>query len=351
MKTQGGTDMIDTTHFKGAQKYWHNGQIHDWDSQLIHVMSHALHYGSSVFEGIRAYNTNRGPAIFRLKDHVDRLFNSASVINMDVPFTKDEIFEACKTIIRENNLNNAYIRPNLFFGYGNLGLTPRACPAETTIGCWEWGAYLGEEGITKGVHVLLLPNKRMHHSQINPSAKIGGIYVQSNINAKHARVHGFDEGLFMNLENRIAEGPGENLLIVKNGVVKTNDRLESVLEGITRTTILELAADLGYQTEIAPITLEDLISADEAMFTGTAAEVTPLVKMTDGREADNEPSTWQEYPIGTGTPGPITKQLAKLYGEIVRGEHETYHHWLTFVNEEQSSHFGVNESVAKLESV
>lgn len=328
--------MIDTTHFKGAQKYWHNGRINDWDSQIVHVMSHALHYGSSVFEGIRAYNTRRGPAIFRLQDHINRLFHSASVLGMDVSYSKGDLFDACKTVISENNLNNAYIRPNLYFGYGNLGLTPRACPVEATVGCWEWGAYLGDEGITKGVHVLLLPKKRMHHSQITPTAKIGGVYVQSNVNARHARLHGFDEGLFMNLEGRIAEGPGENLLIIKDGVVRTNDQFESVLEGITRTTILQLAEDLGYETEIAPITLEDFLAADEAMFTGTAAEVTPLVKMTDGRDADSAPETWQEYAIGDGTPGPITKKLAKLYGEIVRGEHETYDHWLTYVNDQPS---------------
>jgi branched-chain amino acid aminotransferase len=325
--------MFETTHFPGAKKYWHMGEILDWDTTVVHVMSHVLHYGSSVFEGIRAYETDKGPAIFRLQEHIDRFFVSAKVINMEVPFSKPEIIEACKLILRENKLRCAYVRPNLFYSYGNLGLTPKACPVELTIGCWEWGAYLGAEGIIQGIHALLLPWKRFHPSQVNASVKLGGLYVQSNIYATYTRKHGYDEGIFLNLEDRVAEGPGENIVIIKNGVLRTNDKSESVLEGITRTTILELAENLGYKTEIAPITVEDLLNADEAFFTGTAAEVTPIAKVTDSRDMSTAREDWETYNIGKGKPGKITLQLANLYGEIVRGKHPEYDHWLTYVYE------------------
>ncbi|MCK6620147.1 MAG: branched-chain amino acid transaminase [Calditrichaceae bacterium] len=323
--------MFDTKHFPGAKKYWHMGEIYDWDTTQVHVMSHVVHYGSSAFEGIRAYETERGPAIFRLDDHIERLFHSAKSINMAVPFTKAEIMEACKLILRENRLRSAYVRPNLFFGYGNLGLTPKACPVELTIGCWEWGAYLGTEGLQRGVHVLLLPWKRIHPSQIDASVKLGGLYVQSNIFATCARKLGFDEAVFLNLEDRISEGPGENIVIVKNGVVTTNDKSESVLEGITRTTILKLAEDLGYRTDIAPITVEDFLHAEEAFFTGTAAEITPITRVTDSRDKSVPKEDWETYLISGGKPGRITLQLAQLYGEVVRGRHLEYDHWLTYV--------------------
>jgi branched-chain amino acid aminotransferase len=323
--------MFDTTHFPGAKKYWHMGEIYDWDTKLVHVMSHVLHYGSSVFEGIRAYETERGPAVFRLKEHIDRFFVSANVINMKVPYTKEEIIDAIKKTMRVNKLRAAYIRPNLFFGYGNLGLTPKACPVQLTIGCWEWGAYLGAEGIIRGVHTLLLPVKRFHHTQIDASVKLGGLYVQSNIYATYARRHGYDEAVFLNLEERVSEGAGENIVIVKDGVLRTNDKTESVLEGITRTTILKLGEDLGYKTEIAPIRVEDFLNADEAFFTGTAAEVTPITKVTDSRDPSSAKEDWETYNIGKGKPGKITLRLANLYGEVVRGKQAKYDHWLTYV--------------------
>ncbi len=323
--------MFDTTNFPGARKYWHQGKLYDWNTTAVHVMSHALHYGSSVFEGIRAYETEKGPAIFRLPEHIDRLFVSAEAINMEVPYSKEEIIEVCRMIVRENRLHSAYVRPNLFYSYGNLGLTPKFSPVELTIGCWEWGTYLGADGVANGVHVLLLPWKRFHPSQINASVKLGGIYVQSNIFASYARKEGFDEAVFLNLENRVSEGPGENILIVKDGVISTNDKSESVLEGLTRTSILELANDLGYQTEIKPITVEDFLTADEAFFTGTAAEVTPITKITDGRNKDQPKDTWKTHTLGNGKPGAISSKLATLYAEIVRGKHPEYDHWLTYV--------------------
>ncbi len=322
--------MFDTTYFPGAKRYWHNGQMYDWQTRQVHVMSHVLHYGSSVFEGIRAYETECGPAIFRLPEHIDRFFYSASVVNLESPYTKAEIMEACRLIVRENRLASAYIRPNLFFGYGNLGLTPKACPAELTVGAWEWGAYLGAEGLEKGVHVILTPYKRFHPSQINASVKLGGLYVQSNIYATEARRLGYDECIFLNLENRVAEGAGENIIIVKDGMVITNDRSESILEGITRTTILELAEDLGYPTRIAPITVDDFLGADEVFFTGTAAEVTPITRITDSRNRELPQEEWPVHVIGEGKPGPLTLQLAKLYSEVVRGMNPNYEKWLTY---------------------
>jgi branched-chain amino acid aminotransferase len=254
--------MFDTKYFPGAQKFWHMGKMYDWDSVNVHVMSHAVHYGSSVFEGIRAYDTVRGPAVFRLSEHLDRFFLSASVINMTVPYSADQIREAIKLVMKANKLKAAYIRPNLYFGYGNLGLVPKVCPVELSIGCWSWGAYLGDESLEKGVHALLMNRRRIHPSQMDMRAKIGGMYAQSNIAGSYARSQGYDEGIFLNMEGRIAEGPGENIIIVKNKKLTTNDESESILPGITRTTALKLAEDMGYEVEIGPITIEALFAAE-----------------------------------------------------------------------------------------
>jgi branched-chain amino acid aminotransferase len=325
--------MFKTTYFPGAKKYWHMGKIYDWNSVLVHVMSHALHYGSSIFEGIRAYDTAEGPAIFKLKEHLDRFFISADVANMSVPYSKGEISQVIKMLLRENQLRVAYIRPNLFYSYGNLGLVPKFSRVELSIGCWNWGAYLGKEGIEKGVHTLLLPKRRIHISQLDMRAKIGGIYAQSTIEANFARRNGFDEGIFLNIEGRIAEGPGENVMIVKNNKLKTNDQSESVLQGITRSTILKLAQDVGLEAEVSPITVQELIDADEAFFTGTAAEVTPITFVTDGSDKNQVKSEWKKYAIRTGQPGPITRQMASLYADIVRGKNPNYNDWLTYIHD------------------
>lgn len=322
---------LDVTNFPGAKKFWHMGQIYPWDTLNIHVMTHALHYGSSVFEGIRAYDTDRGPAIFRLKEHVERFFVSADVMNMKAPYGRQDLVDIIKLVMRENKLRAAYIRPNLFNSYGNLGLVPKSSPPELTVACWAWGAYLGEEGQEKGVHVLLLPQRRVHISQLDMRAKIGGVYAQSNIAGTYARNLGYHEGVFLNIEGRIAEGPGENIILVKNGILKTNDMSESILEGITRTTILQLARDLGYPVEIGPMTLEEFFAADEIFFTGTAAEVTPITKVTDGRNKEKKQSEWKEHVVGSGVPGEITRRLAKQYADVVRGKLPEYEHWLTYV--------------------
>jgi branched-chain amino acid aminotransferase len=323
--------MFDIKYFPGAKKFWHMGKIYDWNSTHVHVMSHALHYGSSVFEGIRAYDTDKGPAIFRLDDHLNRFFLSAAVMNMKVPYHKGDITETIKLVMKVNKLRAAYVRPNLFFSYGNLGLVPKACPVELTVACWAWGAYLGEESLEKGVHTLLLPHRRVHPSQIDMRAKVGGIYAQSNIEGSYARSLGYDEGIFLNLEGRIAEGPGENIIIIKNKVFRTNDENESILPGLTRTTVLKIAEDLDYQVEIGPISIEDLLYADEAFFTGTAAEVTPICQVTDGSDNTLDRNHWKSSKIGDGKPGPVTLKIAEKYGDIVRGKVAEYPDWLTFV--------------------
>ncbi len=319
--------MFPNTHFPGAKKYWHMGKLYDWSEAGFHPMSHALHYGTSTFEGIRAYKTPRGTAIFRLPEHVDRFLHSASVLGMKPPYTRDEIIETARLIIRENGLDSAYIRPLMFYAYGNLGLVPKACPVEILIGAWEWGAYLGEKA-EKGVSTYILAKRRVHHSQLDMRAKLGGIYVQSTIYGLEARAEGYDEALFLNLEGNVAEGPGENILIVKDGVLRTNDRTESILEGITRTSILEIARDLGTATAVGPITKADLFAADEAFFSGTAVEITPIILVADGSDP-KVPRT--EHVIGSGKPGPVTVRLREAYGTIVRGGNPRYEKWLTYV--------------------
>lgn len=321
--------MFENTHFPKAKKYWHMGKLYDWSQPNIHSMSHALHYGTSVFEGIRAYSTSKGPAIFRLPEHIDRFFQSAATLSMTVPYSKEEIISTIMMVMKENKLDSAYIRPNLIYSYGNLGLVPKMSPVELTIAAWEWGAYLGDK-TEKGVNVCILRWKRIHRSQLAMTAKLGGVYVQSAICGMEARSKGYDEAVFLNIEGNVAEGPGENIFIVQDGVLKTNDGTESILEGITRATILELAKDFGIKTAIGPIMKEDFFKADEAFFTGTAVEIAPIVLVGD----DSDPETQKkEYTIGTGKKGEITDKIATAYKDTVCGKIKKYENWLTFVNE------------------
>jgi len=319
--------MFDNTHFPQAKKYWYRGKLYDWSQPNIHPMAHVLHYGTSVFEGIRAYKTSKGPAIFRLPEHIDRFFHSASVLRMEVPYSKEEIINAVKLVIKENKLESAYIRPLLFYSYGNLGLVPKFSPVELIIGAWEWGAYLGDN-VEKGVHVYIVPWRRVHHSQLDMTAKIGGVYVQSAISGQLARSKGYDEAVFLNLEGNIAEGPGENIFIVKERILKTNDKTESVLEGITRSSLLEIAKDRNIKSSICPITKKDFFQADEAFFTGTAAEIAPIVRVTDD---SNLQASKKEYTIGSGKLGEITKILNNTYRDVVEGKVKEYEKWLTYV--------------------
>jgi branched-chain amino acid aminotransferase len=290
-------------------------------------MMHALHYGTSVFEGIRAYGTARGPAIFRLPEHNERFLVSARVAKMKPPYTPDEIAEAIQQTVRENKLQSCYIRPLFFYSYGNLGLVPKACPVELTISAWEWGAYLGEKA-AQGVHAFIVPWRRVHHTQFNMSAKLGGVYVQSTICGLEARDQGYDEAIFLNMEGRVAEGPGQNVFIVKGKTLVTNGRQESVLEGITRTSLLEIGGGLGYETRVAPITKADLFGADEAFYCGTAVEVIPIVAVTDGSDSTAPPA---KHVIGTGKPGPVAQAMIQAFQDAVSGRTPRYEKWLTYV--------------------
>jgi len=321
--------MFDNTYFPRAKKFWYMGKFYKWNHPNIHVMSHALHYGTSVFEGIRAYNTSKGPAVFRLPEHVDRFFHSASTLSMEVPYSKEEIVDAIKSAIRKNKLECAYIRPLLFYSFGNLGLVPKFSPVELTIGAWDWGAYLGEK-TEKGAHVYITPWKRVHHSQLKMTAKLGGVYVQSAICGIEARSMGYDEAVFLNLEGNIAEGPGENIFMVKGGLLITNDKKESVLEGITRESVLEIAKDLGIETRIGPMKKEDFLQADEIFFSGTAVEIAPIIRVADGSNPQEEK---KEYAIGSGSAGDITKKLAKTFNDAVRGKIKEYEKWLSYVQD------------------
>ena len=319
--------MFHDTQFPKAKKYWQMGKIKNWPTLTVHSMSHALHYGTSVFEGIRAYPTSNGPAIFRLQEHLDRFFHSASVLKMDIPYSKEEVAEAIKLVIKENELDSAYIRPLLYYAYGNLGLLPKTSPVELVIAAWEWEAYLGD-GKGQGVSVFILPNRRIHHTQFDMKAKLGGVYVLSTLGGQLARKRGFDEAVYLNMEGNIAEGPGENIFIVKDSRLKTNDINESILEGITRTSILQFAKDLDIESTVGPITKEEFLQADEAFFSGTAVEIAPIVKAADG---SNEQSPETEYTIGSGEQGEVTRQIRRTYNRIVRGEIEDYRNWLTHV--------------------
>ena len=232
--------------------------------------------------------------------------------------------------MKENDLESAYIRPLLFYSYGNLGLVPKASPVELMVSAWEWGAYLGEKA-DMGVSIYILPVRRIHHSQVDMTAKLGGLYVLSTMGGMIARNKGFDESLYLNLEGNVAEGPGENIFIVKNGVVKTNDRTESILQGITRGSILTLAEDQGIPTEVGPITRQDLFDADEAFFSGTAVEITPIVQVTDDSHPDSGPP--KTYTIGDGKKGALTTRIRSLFYDTVQGKIPRYDSWLTYVNE------------------
>lgn len=320
--------MFSVANFPKAKKFWYQGRFYDWDQALFHTTTHAFHYGTCVFEGIRAYPTDKGTAVFRLKEHVDRLFFSADVIRMKPPYTKEEVTQAIKDTVRENDLDSCYIRPLVFYSYGNLGLIPKSCPVELTITAWEWAAYLGESA-AKGAHCYIVPWRRVHHTQFQNGAKLGGLYIQSTICGLEAREHGANEAVFLNMEGRVSEGPGENIFIVKNNVVKTNSGQESILEGITRSSLIQLSKDLGYKVEVGPIAKEELLNADEAFFCGTAVEITPIARITDGsvKGKAGEPVT-----LGSGEPGKVTMALATAYRETCAGKNPKHLDWLAYVN-------------------
>ncbi len=293
---------------------WYDGEWVDWRDAKTHVLTHTLHYGMGVFEGVRAYHTDQGPAIFRIEEHTDRLFNSAKIMNMDIGFSKEEINQAQKDAVAKNNLDSAYIRPMSFYGSEGMGLRADGLKVHTIIAAWEWGAYLGEDNMKNGIRIRTSSYTRHHVNIAMTKAKANGNYINSMLALQEALTDGYDEALLLDIDGFVAEGSGENFFIVRDGVIYTPD-LTSALAGITRDTIFQLATDLGYKVVEKRITRDEVYCADEAFFTGTAAEVTPI------RELDNRT-------IGAGTRGPITEQLQTLYFDCVYGRNEQYKGWI-----------------------
>ncbi len=302
---------------KKGKKIWFNGKLVPWDEAKVHVLTHTLHYGVAVFEGIRCYKTHDGRcAVFRLKDHTKRFFYSAKIMLMDIPYTEDEINNAVIETLKANKIDEGYIRPVAVIGDGAIGVNPADNPVHVAIAAIFWGAYLGEEALKKGVRVKTSSYTRHHVNAAMTKGKVSGNYVNSVLAKKEALADGYDEALLLDKEGYVAEASGENIFIVKDGVIITPPK-GSILPGITRETIMILAKDLGYEVREEYFTRDEIYTADEAFFTGTAAEVTPI------RELDNRV-------IGKGTPGEITMRLQKEYFDLVHGKIEKYHHWLYF---------------------
>ena len=294
-----------------------DGRLLDWDDATIHVLTHTLHYGLGVFEGIRCYKTKKGPAIFRLDDHVERLFNSSHIFLVDIPYSQKDICDAIVKTVRINKLKECYIRPLVFIGYGAMGLYPSENPVQVAIAVWPWGTYLGEKGLKEGIRVKTSSFIRNHVNSSLSRGKVCGYYVNSQLAKKEAISCGYDEALLLDTEGYVSEGSGENIFVVRNGVLKTTP-LTSILEGITRNSIIQIAEENGIQIHEERFTRDEVYIADEAFFTGTAAEVTPIREL-DGRK------------IGTGRPGPVTKKLQSIFFDIVKGKKNKFTSWLTIV--------------------
>ena len=301
-----------------SDKVWYNGELVDWDAANVHVLSHVVHYGSSVFEGIRCYNTEKGPAVFRLKEHVDRLFDSAKIYRMEIPYSREEICEAILETIRMNGLDACYIRPVVFRGYGSLGVDPMTCPVETVIAVWEWGQYLGDEALRKGVSVCTSSWNRVAPNTLPFLAKAGGNYLNSQLVRMEANANGYDEGIVLGTDGLVSEGSGENIFVIRDGKVYTPASHYAILSGITRDTAITLARAAGISVEERGIPREFLYIADEVFFTGTAAEITPI------RQID-------KIQIGAGERGPVTEKLQQLFFDILYARVEDRYNWLSFV--------------------
>ena len=302
-----------------SEVIWFNGEFVPWDEAKIHVLSHVVHYGSSVFEGIRAYQVPTGTAVLGLKPHVDRLFFSAKVMRMEVPYTPDDIGEAIKATVRRNRLNECYIRPVIFRGYDSMGVYPLNCPVDTVIATWKWPSYLGPEALEQGVDAGVSTWRRMAPGASMPMAKIGGQYINSQMVVMEARSRGLAEGITLDIYGYVSEGSGENVFVVYEGIIYTPPLAASILGGITRRFALALADDLGYTVREQNIPREMLYAADEVFFTGTAAEITPI-RSVDG------------LPVGCGRRGPVTKRLQDEFFAIITGEKPDRHSWLAPVN-------------------
>ncbi|MCL4747316.1 MAG: branched-chain amino acid transaminase [Burkholderiaceae bacterium] len=298
-------------------KIWFDGKMVEWRDAKLHVLTHSLHYGMAVFEGVRAYKTAAGPAIFRLKEHTQRLFNSAKIFQMKIPHGFDAIAQAHKDVVRANALESCYIRPLVWIGSEKLGVSAKGNTIHASIAAWPWGAYLGEDGLAKGIRVKTSSFTRHHVNVSLVRAKASGYYINSILAHQEVAANGYDEALLLDTEGYVSEGAGENVFIVRNSKVYTPD-LASCLDGITRDSLVTMARDMGLEVIEKRITRDEMYCADEAFFTGTAAEVTPI------RELDDRA-------IGEGRRGPITEKLQSLFFDVVNGRSEKYRHWLTQV--------------------
>jgi len=301
-----------------ADKIWFNGEFVNWEDAKIHVLSHALHYGTSFFEGARCYKTVKGPACFRLKDHIKRLYDSMKIYRTKPEYTIEEMIEAVLATIRENKLEECYIRPIVFRGYGELGVNPTHCPLDTVIAVWGWGAYLGAEALEKGVNVCVSSWNRLAPNTMPNMAKVGGNYMNSQLIKIDALANGYDEGIGLDFNGMISEASGENIFIVRNGSIYTTPVGSSILNGITRNSIITLAKEMNIEIIEQQLPREMLYIADEVFFTGTAAEVTPVASI-------------DKVKIGDSVRGPITERLQKAFFNIVSGEVEDRYGWLLFV--------------------
>lgn len=302
--------------FEGVKKVWMNGQFVDFADAKIHVFSHVLHYGSGVFEGERCYKTERGPAVFRLRDHTNRLYDSAKIYRMEVPYSRDEFDEAILETIRVNGFEACYIRPVVYRGFGTLGVNPFNSPVEAMIGVWDWGKYLGPEALEQGVDVCVSSWQRMHANTLPAMAKSVANYANSQLIKMEALVNGYKEGIGLTPDGLVSEGSGENLFLVWRGKLVTPPTSSAGLPGITRSTVLALAGDCGIEVVEQPIPREQLYLADEVFFCGTASEITPI------RSIDRNP-------VGSGTRGPVVERLQKEFFAIVEGRVPDRHGWLT----------------------
>jgi len=304
--------------FDESGKIWFNGNFVDWKDANLHVLSHVVHYGTSVFEGIRCYNTKNGPAVFRLQEHIQRLVNSAKIYRMDIPYSVEDLTQAVLDTIRINELKQCYIRPIAFRGYGELGVYPLNCPVETVIAAWPWGKYLGEEAIENGVTLGTSSWRRMAPSTMPNMAKAGSNYMNSQLAKMESIVNGYDEAIMLDYQGMVSEGSGENIFIVLDGIIYTPPISSSLLLGLTRGAVLTLAKEMGLEIREEQIPREMLYIADEVFLTGTAAEVTPV------RSID-------KIMIGNGIRGPITKKVQEAFFSVVDGETEDTYGWLTFI--------------------
>ncbi len=303
-----------------TDKIWMDGEFVDWADATVHVLTHTMHYGSGAFEGIRAYPTADGVAIFRLRDHIKRLFASCKVFMIEIPFSEDELVDATRELVRVNRLDDGcYIRPLVYLGYGEMGLNPIPCPVNVSIAAWPWGTYLGDDGVANGVSAKISSWKRHDPNSIPTAAKGTGMYVNSSLAKVEALKAGYDEAIMLGGDGNVSECTGENLFVVRNGRLLSPPSSDSgALEGITQKTVEKIAGDLGHETIYEPLVRSDLYTADEIFLTGTAAEVVP-VRAVDDRV------------VGTGKPGPLTQQIQQTYFATVRGELEQYRDWLDYV--------------------